>query len=87
MKSKILALLFAAAASAASAQVLMLDFGPTAASGGDLTNSPYHTANTGFSGTTWNTVGVVDVSSGLLFSNTTACRPPAAAVVAPPPPE
>lgn len=71
MKSKILALFFAAA-SAASAQVLMLDFGPTAATGGDLTNSPYHTANTGFSGTTWNTVGTADVTSGLLFSNATA---------------
>jgi len=60
-------------AATASAQVLMLDFGPTVATGANLTNSPYHTsAGNGFTGTTWNTVGTADVSSGLLFSNNTA---------------
>lgn len=53
----------------ASAQVLMLDFGPTAATGANLTNSPYHTVNTSFTGGTWNTIQTADVGSGLLWSD------------------
>ncbi len=56
----------------ASAQVLMLDFGPTAATGGNLTNSPYHTANGSFTGNTWNMVQTSDAGSGLLWSDNTA---------------
>lgn len=56
----------------ASAQVLMLDFGPTTASGTDRLNSPYHTANSSFTDTSWNTIGAADVSSGLLYSNAAA---------------
>jgi hypothetical protein len=59
------------AASAASAQVIMLDFGPTTASGANLTNSPYHSANGSFSGSTWNTLGTAD-SSSIVFSNNSA---------------
>lgn len=50
------------------AAVLMVDFGPTAASGTRRTNTPYHTATPGFTDTTWNTVETADVSS-LLYSN------------------
>lgn len=76
MKSKLVSLSVVSAlgfaASAASAQVLMLDFGPTVATAGNLTNSPYHTANGSFTGSTWNTVGTADVASGgVLFSNNT----------------
>jgi len=56
----------------ASAQVLMLDFGPTAATGTDRTNSPYHTANGAFTDTTWNTLGTADVASGIVWSDNTA---------------
>jgi hypothetical protein len=56
----------------APAQVLMLDFGPTPATGTDRLNSPYHTANTSFSDTSWNTLGVTDALSGLVFSNNSA---------------
>lgn len=58
----------------ASAQVLMVDFGPTTATAGSLTNSPYHTVNTGFTDTAWNTVGTADVAAGALkwSDNTTA---------------
>lgn len=60
-------------ASAASAQVLMFDFGATTATGTSLTNSPYHTAAGGsFTQNTWNTVNLADVTSGLLFSNNDA---------------
>ena len=55
------ALVAAFGVSVASAQVLMFDFGATTASGGSLTNSPYHTAAGGsFTGGTWNTVGTAD---------------------------
>lgn len=49
----------------------MLDFGPTGQTGA-TTNSPYHTANGSFTGGTWNTLGVADVASGLLYSDNTA---------------
>lgn len=52
-----------------SAQVLMMDFGPTSTTGGSLTNSPYHTADNTFTGTSWNKLGTADVASGLLWSN------------------
>ena len=52
-------------------QVLMLDFGPTAASGASLSNSPYHTVNPS-AGTSWNTLGVADVSSGLVWADGSA---------------
>ncbi len=56
-----------------SAQVLMLDFGPTAATGASLTNSAYHTAHGSFSSnTTWNTIQTADVNSGLFWSGGTA---------------
>jgi hypothetical protein len=56
-------------ASVSHAQVLMLDFGPstTSATG----NSPYHTADSSFTGTNWNKVQTVDLNSGLLFADGT----------------
>ncbi len=56
----------------ATAQVLMLDFGPTTASGASLTNSPYHTVNGAFTDSKWNRLGTADVTSGLRWSNDTA---------------
>ncbi len=53
-----------------SAQVLMIDFGPTTVV--NPTNSPYHTVNPSFTGSTWNKVGTSDVASGLFWSNNTA---------------
>lgn len=54
------------------AQVLMLDFGPTASTGAQA-NSPYHTAASGsFTDTSWNTVGAADIASGLLWSDGTS---------------
>lgn len=56
---------------------LMLDFGPTVAiddAGTDnsLINSPYHTANTSFTDTSWNQVQTADIASGgLLWSDGT----------------
>lgn len=60
--------LFVAAASAVplGAEVLMLDFGPTNIAGDALTNSPYHTVNSSFSGTIWNKVEKDDVRPGRL---------------------
>lgn len=54
-----------------NAQVLMIDFGPTAAAGSSLSNSPYHTDyeainKTQFSGTVWNTVQTSDITNGSL---------------------
>lgn len=49
----------------------MLDFGPTGQTG-SATNSPYHTADGAFTGGTWNTIGVSDMTSGVLFSDGTA---------------
>lgn len=67
---------FAFAASLSSAQVLVLDFGPTTTidevgPADSRINSPYHTATGQTSATTWNTLGVADVSSGLLWANGT----------------
>lgn len=62
----------ALAVSPADASVLMLDFGPTVAAGGSLTNSPYHAADPGFTGATWNTVGTADVAAGLLYADGSA---------------
>lgn len=53
----------------ASATVLMLDFGPTEATGASLTNSPYHAVNESFKDGHWNTIGLSNVSSGLVYSN------------------
>lgn len=55
--------------STATAQVLMLDFGPTTAL--SPTKSPYHTVNTTFTDTNWNTLSNVDPTSALLFSDGT----------------
>lgn len=57
------------AAGSADAAVLMLDFGPFAASGDNLTNSPYHTANSGFTDGTWNQLSFGDVASGLKYAD------------------
>lgn len=61
-------------ASAASAGVIMVDFGPTAATDANLTNSPYHTVNSSFTGqqaSTWNTT-TADISAGnVLYSDNT----------------
>lgn len=54
---------------AASASTLMLDFGPTVATGTSLTNSPYHDRNPSFTDSYWNTIGLADVSTGLRYSD------------------
>lgn len=66
-----LACAFAASLSM-SAQVLMLDFGPTPAADESRLSSPYHSVNTSFTDTRWNTLGTSDASSGLFWSNHTA---------------
>lgn len=49
--------------------VMMIDFGPTAATGSDRLNSPYHTDHGTFTDTTWNNV-IADVAAGgLLWSD------------------
>ncbi|HVJ47147.1 MAG TPA: hypothetical protein VM511_12215, partial [Luteolibacter sp.] len=53
----------------APASILMIDFGPTAATGGNLTNSPYHVLNPGFAESSWNQVQTTDVASGLVMSD------------------
>jgi hypothetical protein len=55
-------------------QVIMLDFGPTAASGAALTSSPYHTVNTSFTQSTWKQIQVADIAAGSVVNsdNTTA---------------
>lgn len=60
------------AAATANAAVLMLDFGPYTATGGSLTNSPYHTADSSFDGQAWNQVSMYDVTSGLEYADGTA---------------
>jgi hypothetical protein len=74
MKSHLLASLVAAlSALSASGSILMLDFGPTNASGTDLTNSPYHTvAGGGFTDASWNKIEKADVSSLTWSDGTTA---------------
>jgi hypothetical protein len=75
MKSKLVSLsvvsILGFAASAASAQVIMLDFGPTAATGANLTNSPYHTSS-GSTDNNWNTFSTADRLSGLSYSTSAA---------------
>lgn len=67
-----LAMLLSLIPMAASAAVLMLDFGPTVATGASQTNSPYHSVNQSFTDTYWNTTGVSNVLSGLVYSNGSA---------------
>lgn len=78
-----LASVFAMALPTYAQQVLMFDFGPTAVSGtstvnsvsvNNTVNSPYHTVNTSFTGSTWNQVNTTDIAAGSLkFSdNSTA---------------
>lgn len=63
----------ALAGGVASASTLMLDFGPTTATGANLTNSPLHAESGGsFTDTTWNEVHKADIGSGLLYSDGTA---------------
>lgn len=62
-----------ALAPAVQAQVLMFDFGPTTPTGANLTNSPGHSAGAISNAlTTWNVMGTLDVSSGLLYGDNTA---------------
>ncbi|HWL53915.1 MAG TPA: hypothetical protein VNQ90_15855 [Chthoniobacteraceae bacterium] len=56
---------------AASASVLMLDFGPTTVAPADQTNSPYHTVNTSFSDTAWNKIEITNPAS-LVYSDGSA---------------
>lgn len=68
-----MALLLAAVADPAGASTLMVDFGTLTPSGGNLTNSPLHTASGGsITDTTWNHVEKADIASGLLYSDGTA---------------
>lgn len=64
LKSRHLLLGLACLAAPLGAQVLMLDFGPTAATGDSLTNSPYHSANGSFSDASWNTITDTSGASG-----------------------
>ena len=58
--------------SLASGGVLMLNFGSTFVPGGEATNSPYHTVNSGFTDTTWNEVQMADIAGGgLVYSDGT----------------
>lgn len=64
-KTLALALLLAGSAVSLPANVLLLDFGPTATASTQAANAPYAT---GLGPTSsWNTVGTADVGSGLLF--------------------
>ncbi|MEO0966271.1 MAG: PEP-CTERM sorting domain-containing protein [Planctomycetota bacterium] len=58
--TKLAGTLAACTALPAAGAVLMLDFGPTVAAGGSLTNSPYHTEDSSFTDSTWNTIGLAD---------------------------
>lgn len=49
----------------------MLDFGPRTATGGDLTNSMYHSAEPTFGDDTWNQVGTSDLNT-LVWSDGSA---------------
>lgn len=55
--------------SPASAQVLMLDFGPTVVTGASRVNSPYHTVTPSFTGSNWNQVQTADIASGLVYAD------------------
>ncbi|MDP0495874.1 MAG: hypothetical protein Q7Q73_06660 [Verrucomicrobiota bacterium JB024] len=65
------ALLLIAAGSAA-ANVLMLDFGPITVTGTDQSNSPYHTVDSEYTGTSWNKVQTADVTSGVFWGDGSA---------------
>ncbi len=54
------------------AKVLMLDFGGTTVSGADLTNSPYHSVNTGFTDGTWNKQAISNDNTLVWSDGTTA---------------
>jgi len=56
---------------AASAQVLMMNFGSTAVPGGQATDSPYHTEMPSFVGGDWNEAGNGDLAS-LTFADGTS---------------
>lgn len=60
----------------AKAQVLMFDFGSTTVAGSDQSNSPYHTVNPSFTGTSWNKVttggGFNQGLGSLLYADGTA---------------
>ncbi|WP_309380923.1 hypothetical protein [Cerasicoccus frondis] len=62
-------LLLLTASATANANTLMIDFGPTTVTGADLTNSPYHTENSEYTGTSWNHVESTDVTSGVLWGD------------------
>lgn len=59
---------------AASATMLMLDFGPTVATGSSQTNSPYHSVNASFKDTYWNTIGLSNINTGLVYSDGTPAK-------------
>lgn len=65
----LLSLAYLGAVGLAPGSILMLDFGPTAPTGGNLTNSPYHSLNPGFSESTWNQIQTTDIASGILMSD------------------
>jgi hypothetical protein len=73
---KLTTLLLSAAALTATSSygaIIMLDFGPTTVTGGDLTNSPGHVAGAvAGTDTTWNKLETADVASGLLYADGTA---------------
>ena len=58
-------------AQSVGAAVMMIDFGPTTVSLGSRLNSPYHTENPTFTGTSWNKVQTAD-SSSLVWSDGSA---------------
>lgn len=60
------------AAGSATANVLMIDFGPTTVTGADQSNSPYHTVDSEYTGTSWNKVQTADVTSGVLWGDGTS---------------
>lgn len=61
-----------ALAGSLSAQVLMLDFGPTTVAESDKSNSPYHTATSSSSNRTWNTLSNDDPGTLKWADGTTA---------------
>ncbi|WP_309381344.1 PEP-CTERM sorting domain-containing protein [Cerasicoccus frondis] len=64
-------LTLALCATSLTAQVLMFNFGSTAVPGGEAGDSPYHTENPTFSGTSWNELGNSD-SSSLIYADGTS---------------
>ncbi len=70
LRARLLALsaLLSLSPMAASASVLMLDFGPTTVTGADQVNSPYHSINQTFTDTHWNTIGTSNPTT-LVYSD------------------